>query len=649
MLPVNENPVQRTLLALIDIARESRNLEDAWLYALTWITAYRLTNFDRAVGVSGINRLLSRESWDEERYDEIPPEAKALVWGHNAEAPRESSARTQALGVVSKLIEHSDSQLWDVIDTPWQLTGSGRGDIFGGIVMAPELCDLTFDVIGAEPGSTIWIPFDPTGQLVLRAVRRGLRVIAAGPGHQSDLHLKLLLAIEGANGHVPPNVQFEVPRLEMKRTLRADFLIATPPFGMKVQTGAGWRQWEGDAFDDSGHESLYRHLGSMTLVELDRSDAWAVAAFWPRISRRAVFLVSPNVLFAKGKELRLREQLVLKEATLSAVTLLPTRQLSNSHISSALLLLDRGHVQHWVRFTDATDMTIDSKSSMKFSKVLDLPRVRSLVIGEIEDNQTSCTVGFDEVAAKDFNLMPARYLSPALSDLGGPRRRLEELVTVIRAPVTSKDPTALIVQEAGFPELDRWREIHGPFSKTASIDAKKLEGAMLRPGDVLLSIKGTLGKSALVGAVPTVEPSFRHAAKKRYWEPIFPDASQAPVVPSQSCIALRSREEHIGSVLLFLYLRSDDFKKQIEALRVGASVAHVTPTTLLQEIWVPIPRLAEQARYVHRYRELCELEASIDDAMQRIAEIRSTLWPSEESKADKAGPVPPLGSENNEE
>jgi type I restriction-modification system DNA methylase subunit len=628
MLPANENPVQRALLALTDIARDTRNVGNAWLYALTWLAAYRLTPLDSLAGMSGINELLAKESWDRDWYNDIPPEAKALIWGQHADSPSDSSARTQALGVITKLIEHHDSQFWDVIDMPWQLSGSERGDAFGGLVIAPELCELAFDVLAAQPGNTIWIPFDPTGQLVMRAVRRNLRVIATGPGRRSDLHLRLLLAIDGPNWLIPPDVQFEVTRKENKRELRADFLIATPPFGMKLQTGAGWRQWEGDAFDHAEPDSLYRHLGSMTLVELDRSDAWAVAAFWPRISKRAVFLVSPAVLFAQGKELRLREQLLLRKGALATVTLLPNWQLSISTISSALLLLDRDHVQRSVRFTDATDMTIDSKSTMKFSRILDLPRVRSLMTGELEDAKASCSVGFDDVAMQDFNLVPARYLRQSLT---GPRRPLRDLVEVIRAPVAYKDTTALTIQEAGFPELDGWREVTGPFAKTTSINSRKLEQSMLRSGDVLLSIKGTLGKSALVGRVPTVEPSFRQIVLKQHGVPIFSDITQSPVVPSQSCIALRVVDHDISPMHLFLYLRSDDFKHQIDSLRVGASVAHVTPATLMQEIMVPIPERSELDSYRQKYQELCDLEASIEAAQQRTSEIRKGLWPTNAS------------------
>lgn len=623
-----ESRAALALQELMDVGRQNHNYEDMWLYALTWLAACRLTPADNIGGASGINDLLTRESWDRDIYSSIPAEAKALIWGSQSDSPSESTARTHALSVVTKLIEQSDGQAWDVIDAPWQAAGSSRADFLGGLVLAPELCELLFAGINAHTGDKVWIPFDQTGQLVLRAVRKGLNVVAAGPGGRSQLHLKLLLAIEKADQPNGMLVDFEVMREGNSRELNADFLIATPPFGMKLQTGAGWRQWEGINPDQVGSDSLYQRHGPITHVQLDRSDSWAVAAFWPRITKRAVFLVSPSVLFAKGQEQRLRENLLMNECTLSAVTMLPTRQMSVSNMASAILLLDRGNFKRKVRFTDATDMTIESKSTMKFSRILDLPAVASLMNGDQEDPKTSFTAKFEDIAMQDFNLVPARYLRQSLT---GPRRPLRDLVEVIRAPVASKDTNAITIQEAGFPELDEWREVSGPFSKTTSINSRQLEKSMLRPGDVLLSIKGTLGKTALIGRVPTVEPSFRQVVLKQHGAAIFNDITQSPVVPSQSCIALRVMDHIISPMHLFLYLRSDDFKNQIDSLRVGASVAHVTPTTLLQEIMVPIPEKSELDTYRQKYEELCNLEASIEAAQQRTSEIRKGLWPTHAS------------------
>lgn len=627
----NENqPVQRALWELMDLAHTStkHSGENAWLFALTWLAAGRLAAAGNLNGAAQLNDLLFPVAWSHEKDDQIPDSAKDLIWGPESDSSLESSARTSALRIVGGLVEQYGSDAWNVVDAAWQQLGHWRGDSSLGFVLAPELCDLTFEVLEAPEGSTVWIPFDPTGQLVIRALKRNLKVIAAGPGRQSDIHLRLLTQIEDLAPSQRLHLNLDAPRsANGSRELTCDYLLAIPPFGMKIVTGAGWRQWEGQEPDEKGFDTLYRRLGPTVQVELDRTDSWAVAALWPRVRRRAVFVVPPTLLFAKGKEQRLREHLLASLGAINAVAALPAKLIGNSAILSALLLLERDRQNHLVRLIDSTDMTTDSKSSMRYSRRLQTERVADLIAGRTTEPKYACTADIENIANQDFNLVPSRYLRRAPNVADGTRCALGDIVTVMRAPVASKDPAAIKVQEAGFQELDKWRPITGPFSKSAAIHPRKLEESMLRAGDILITIKGTLGKSGLIGHVPTSEISPQIALLRQLQSPEILETNSAPVVPSQSCIALRIRNDRVSPRFLLLFLRSDDFKRQIESLRVGATIAHVTPSVLLQEIRVPTIPLREQGKYIERYEELCEIEASVEEAEQRAEEIRKQLWP----------------------
>ena len=626
-MTIKSNPAYRALWALMDLARGTHKANNAWLYALTWLAAARLAISGQDPEIIEIGDLISESTWNKLPEELIPAEAKDLVWGVGRGHSQDSSIRTQALGIVAGLIAEYGQNEWDVIDASWSLPEIWRADSNADAALAPELCELAFACLQAPPESVIWIPFDSSGQLVVRAIRNGLKVIAAGPGRRTDTHLRLLMAIEGFGLRKDCPVQFDVPRGNVKREIKAEFLIATPPFGMRLQTGAGWRQWEGDESDLVLQSSLYRRHGPVTQVQIDRSDSWAVAAFWPRVSRRAVFLASSGILFSKGQEQRLREHLLLESRSLLAAVLLPTRMLSVTTLASAMLILDRSGEPHSMRLVDATEMTIDTKSSMRYARNLDHERVASLVNKQAADEKAVCDVSIEEILKQDFSLMPGRYLRPALSTAAGPRRPLGDLVEVIRAPAASKESIAIMVQEAGFPELDRWRAVTGPCSKTTLLQPRKIGNHQLRSGDILLSIKGTLGKSGLIGDVPgNADVSFGLEDKAENSD--NSDISSLPLVPSQSCIALRVRNASISPTVLLLYFRSDDFKRQIESLRSGAAIAHVTPATLLQDIHVPIPPKAEEAEYLRRWSELCELEASIEEAQERSNRIRAALWPT---------------------
>jgi len=615
----NEKIELQALYELLLISSNNYIGGEEWLYSLTWLAACRITK-DRSNEDSGVNSLLIKENWDKEIYNIIPNKAKELIWGTNWDMPRELTRRTQALSIVSRMMEQNEDKNWDVIDAPWSLSSYFQRSFMGGL--SPELCDLLFNEINPDYGNSIWIPFDPTGQLTIRAVRKGLKVISAGPKlGQSEVYKKLLLVIEGEENF--KKVTFDVPLGEVKRNFRADYLIATPPLGIKIQPGAGWRQWE-ESHEHFDNDGLYEGKGKFSTIRLDKSDSWSIAAFWPRISKKAVFLISPNVLFATGQEQRLRENMLRYKWGLSSVTILPTRQLENTQIATALLVLNHVNQNSLVRFTDASDYTIESKSSMKFSRVMDLKRIENTINGggESSNTNTSIVLGFHEIAMQDFNLVPARHLRKKLD---GNRRSLGELVEVIRAPVISKEQTALIVNEVGFPELDCWREVSGNFAKTVLMNPRKLEDSILKKGDILLSIKGTLGKTALIGRVAEMDKSYFQKAMIENTEYEFKENKNLPVVPSQSCIGLRIRNNQIDEIKLLMFLRSKDFKNQIDSLRVGASVAHVTPRTLMQEIKVPLDEYSELNSYIKKYHKLCELEIEIEAAEFRMNELIKNL------------------------
>ena len=206
--------------------------------------------------------------------------------------------------------------------------------------------------------------------------------------------------------------------------------------------------------------------------------------------------------------------------------------------------------------------------------------------------------------------------------------------------MASKDLFAVPAWEVGIPRLDRLTPIAAPLakgkykSKSTSIDPRKAEGSVLRSGDVLLSIKGTIGKAGLLGDVPEAAPNLRFGSPLDVDED---DGRNWPVVAAQSCIALRLTSNRMSPQLLLLYLWSEDFLRQIDGLRKGATVARVTPSVLLKEIQVPIVPLAEQTALIQTYDELCRLEEIIAAAEPRTKALAGDNYPGRSTTTILAG------------
>jgi restriction endonuclease S subunit len=114
----------------------------------------------------------------------------------------------------------------------------------------------------------------------------------------------------------------------------------------------------------------------------------------------------------------------------------------------------------------------------------------------------------------------------------------------------------------------------------------------------------------------------------RHFEDGAPKSPAA--VAAASCVALRVNRQLVLPEYLLLYLRSDDFKRQLEALRVGATIAHITPAALLSGVQVLLLPLEQQQRVCEQYREFCELEEQVESLQERMQGMRDALFTTTE-------------------
>jgi len=394
--------------------------------------------------------------------------------------------------------------------------------------------------------------------------------------------------------------------------------LCVTPMNEKVLRRSDWRPWERVL-------PTCRHL-LLSADELDRSDAWVVAAMWPQVKTRAVFLSSASLLFAQGQEQRLRQALLFAPEgnTISTVLSLPQNLLSHTTIAPTMLVLDAHANSQSIRMLDVGGQLLEGQLKNRFGKDVDLERIQALNESHEDIPQLAFEAFLPEVEANEFSLMPPRY-TRRVADLGGVRVKLGEIIAAtIRSPVPSKDFNAWQVWEVGIPVLDRWQGIQGGYERSMLISSRKADESLLRKGDVVISIKGTVGKVGIIGHIPgTISEVVADALISSV--PTKQPRTLA-AVPAASCIGLRVDRQQVLPEYLTLYMRSEDFKRQLEALRVGATIVHITPATLLSSVMVPLPSLDQQAVLWERYMDLCKLEKDAENIRSRMEAIRATLF-----------------------
>lgn len=582
-----DTPTAKAYWQLADLTRLD-GVYDSQLFALAWLAAGRMVTLRQAVGIYSVEELADSAVWLKLLEAGFPAEAHQLI-EVNRKSALNHDVDKQAAAIVSALEKEVGEQCWDVL--PCLSASSGhRGETEGTLI--PELSSLLLDLVGASPDSEVWIPFDVKGQLTIEALRRGWRILATSPMAFNPLFQQLLLTIETGQPQSPA-VRIDIGRQWAEfPAQRVDYGLIVPPFGVPVNED---RMWGWDI------------RGTHPYGQFTRSESWALVEFVNRIKRKAVFVVPQGVLFALGQEQRLREYLLSRSSpssTLNTVVALPPGTFGASTIPGAILMFSANGAADTVFMADL----ISGRRLLQ--EAGDILSAAHEMVLERHATDKARQVSRNEIEANGLSLAPSRYLRK-VADLGEEVVKLGNLFEAVRPPATSRDVSPFDVAEVGLPDMNKWQPISHVIAKTTYLKSAPKASALVRPGDVVIAIKGSVGRVGLIGS----------------------SAEHRPTVVSQSCLALRPNpkqaNKHLSPEILFMYLRSPHGQAQLAGLQVGAVVPHISPNTLLSAVSIPVPS-AEQYRLIQQdYDRLCELEQQIGGIEEEITDIARRRWPGD--------------------
>lgn len=583
-MPRIDTPATRACWQLANLARVD-GVFDTQMFVLIWLAAGRMVVEGRAGGISTVDQLTNPEAWDALLAAGLSSEAFDRVAIRRSSAAQDVGQRAAAVAIVSELERVLGRHRWDVL--PYMTELAGRLGEAEGMVI-PEMASLLMDMVGAPPGSEVWIPFDLKGQLTVEALRRGWRVLAASPLLYWQLTRQLLLTIETGTSQ-PSVVRDEIARDAAGRPVgRANYALVMPPFGTPIKSSSMsmWDITETRAYD-----------------QFSRSESWALFEFANRIDKRAVFVTPQGVLFTKGQEQRLREYLVNRSCEnthVHSVISLPPGVFKNTGIAGAITVLNAGSRRDAIYMVD---LGSGRRSLLEAGDIISTSR--DVALGHTQSEKARL-VSHAEIEAAEFSFAPSRYLR-RVADLGENTVKLGDICEVVRPPVSSRETTPFEVAEVGLPDLHQWRSINGGIEKTVYLKSAPKQAMLTQPGDVVISIKGSVGRVALMGAA----------------------AQHRPTIVSQSCLALRLgqrwRDKNLSPEVLVMYLRSPHGQAQLDGLQVGAGVQHISPGTLMSALMVPLPSAQTYTGIRQDYDRLCDLEhqiASLDGEMTDISQRR---------------------------
>ena len=336
---------------------------------------------------------------------------------------------------------------------------------------------------------------------------------------------------------------------------------------------------------------------------------------------QSIISLSAGVLFrAVGVEATAREELI-NSGRLHAVLDVPSGMTYHeTGIQTGMLVLSsESDTRDAVRVLDMSDPYLSSRTSRGRYEAKTDVSWKDIIFGPIDDLKFGRDVTVHEIAEQGHILTVSRYLSRTAARLSAFNERYEvaelsDLVELIRPVSLPKDEDGdYLIHEAAPGDIGEDGFLKQP-PKTVAVNRgtlRKARNQQLEPGDVILSVKGTIGR---VGIVSKNVPG---RDEDEFW------------CAGQSMMILRPRKDHILPEVLYEYLSSDLMQEHLHALASGAVIQSFNMQDL-KSLPVPVPTMKDQATAAETFRARQELHAEIQRIRGQIAEHRASSWPHQD-------------------
>jgi type I restriction enzyme M protein len=354
-------------------------------------------------------------------------------------------------------------------------------------------------------------------------------------------------------------------------SIQFDLIISNPPFGLKIA--------------ESPNTSKKKTLAEEFLISKSISNLTATG--------KAVFLLTPQILFGGLSLLELRKKLI-KYDLIEAIISLPSGTLPYTGIAPVIMVLNMNKPEAKRGFTDFIHIQFPdetSASSKRRQILLDLYKNAS------KDKHRS--VSNIIIAQNDYILLPNRYLQDELDkDLV----QLKELI----APYSPSQT----------PEQDNDGTI--PYLTIGGL-RKKTEDFILTRTD----IKGQ--SSSRSGLVISEDALLINLQGDKLYPTLF-DSKHGSVLVSPSIGIFHINVEQVNPTYLIQQIRSNSVQQQLDSLKRGSTVPFITKTDLLH-IKISLPEFDEQERLAQVYSEtLGVTKTYIQEVKTSQAEDFATLY-----------------------
>ena len=339
-----------------------------------------------------------------------------------------------------------------------------------------------------------------------------------------------------------------------------------------------------------------------------------VFAAHQRCSGTTYALVSPGIGFRTSKDLEYFREELVKKNWLDAVVALPSGANAATNLEGLLLVLKQDRdAGAPIQMIAAQGLLTPSKGKSN-KQAWDSTGSKGLaqLLNDRKEGSQSRLVSAEELEANGFSFQVSRYLHSE-DDLVL-QRYLDSRTTVqlgdlaeIRRPVASlgrQEEDGIEVREVTPGDIDDSGQLRQGSKRIQLPEAVLAKGRqqLLEPGDVLLSIKGGLGKVAVVQDL------------------------EHPTVPGQAFCVVRLRPNApLTPAALVQYLRSAVGQTLLDKAGQGTAVAFV-PMGEVKSLPVVIPHPSELQQAEALEEESVALSREVEELSRRLQRLSRHGW-----------------------
>jgi type I restriction enzyme M protein len=344
------------------------------------------------------------------------------------------------------------------------------------------------------------------------------------------------------------------------------------------------------------------------------NEARRVFAAHQRCSGITYALVSPGIAFRTSKDLEYFREELVKKNWLDAVIALPSGCNAATSLDGLLLVLKRGREPGASTLMVAAHELLNPRKEKSSKKDWNQDGVKELakLLKHRTNNSYARLISAEELEANGFSFQVSRYLHTE-DDLVL-QRYLDSRTTVqlgdlaeIKRPVASlsrKENDGTEVREVTPGDIDDSGQLRQGSKRIRLPEAALAKGRqqLLAPGDVLLSIKGGLGKVAVVQDL------------------------EHPTVPGQAFCVVRLRPNvPLTPTALVQYLRSALGQSLLDKAGQRPDVAFV-PMGEVKSLPIVIPNASELQRAEVLEEESVALSREVELLRRRLIELSRRGW-----------------------